>query len=290
MTVAVAVHPRRGAGRVYVHAEPSAEVARWILTQGAEGKARRTVLERRTTLARMERDLGCPAVDADAEQVTEWIGRNRSQRSAITVASDLSKVRAFYRWALAAGLRADDPTILIKAPRRPRRQPRPITDAQYWRLVDAATSLELRAMLLLAGLAGLRVHEVAKMHGRDIDHDARTLTVTGKGGHRHTVPVHPEILAVAARMPRGYWFPSQRSRHLGGREVSQRIRLHMIACRVPGTPHALRHYFCTELVDRGADLRVVQELARHSQLSTTAQYVGVADTRKRAAIDTLTRR
>ena len=147
------------------------------------------------------------------------------------------------------------------------------------------------ALTMIAGLAGLRVHEVAKMHGRDIDHDARTLTVTGKGGHRHTVPVHPEILAVAAKMPfAGYWFPSQRSRHLGGREVSQRIRLHMIACRVPGTPHALRHYFCTELVERGADLRVVQELARHSQLSTTAQYVGVADTRKRAAIDTLTRR
>ena len=80
---------------------------------------------------------------------------------------------------------------------------------------------------------------------------------------------------------------SQRGRHLGGRTVSQRIRLHMIACRVPGTPHALRHYFCTQLVERGADLRVVQELARHSQLSTTACYVGTTDDRKRAALEML---
>lgn len=289
MSAALAVHPRRGEGRVYVHAEPSAEVARWLRVQDAEGKARRTVLERRTTLARMERDLGCPAVAADAEQVTDWVGRDRSRRSAITVGSDLSKVRAFYRWALLAGLRADDPTVLIKAPRRPRRQPRPISSAQYWTLVGAAPTTSLRAMLLLAGLAGLRVHEVAKFHGRDLCRETGVLTVTGKGGHQHTLPAHPEILVVARTMPTGYWFPSQRGRHVGGRQVSQLIRLHMIACHVGGTPHALRHFFCTALVEHGADLRVVQELARHSQLSTTAQYVGVADARKRTAIETLSR-
>ncbi len=69
--------------------------------------------------------------------------------------------------------------------------------------------------------------------------------------------------------------------------MSQRIRLQMIACRVPGTPHCLRHFFGTELVARGTGLRVVQELMRHSQLSTTAIYIGAADTRKRMAIDML---
>lgn len=268
----------------------SAEAARWIVVQQAEGKTRRTVLERRSTLARLERDLGAPALAARAEDVVAWIGRNPSRRSAVTIGSDLSKIRAFYRWAAITGLRPDDPTAHVKAPRRPRRQPRPISDEQFWRLVDAAQdNTVLRAMILLAGLAGLRVHEIAKLQARDIDHDGQTLTITGKGGHRATVPAHPEILAIAATMPTGYWFPSQRARHLGGREVSQRIRLHMIRCHVPGTPHALRHYFCTQLVERGADLRVVQELARHSQLSTTAQYVAVTDARKRTAIDTLNR-
>lgn len=265
----------------------SSAVTRFITVQRAEGKSNRTVLERRATLRRLERDLGCAAIDAEVEPVTEWLGR--PGRSATTIASDLSKIRAFYRWATLAGLRADDPTRWVKAPRRPRRQPRPITDQQFWRLVNDAPTRELRAMLLLAGLAGLRVHEVARFSGRDLDAEAQTITVVGKGGHQAVIPAHPEILAIARRMPRGFWFPSQRDDHLGGRTVSQRLRLHMIRCRVQGTAHALRHYFCTQLVARGADLRVVQELARHSQLSTTAIYVGVADERKRAAIDTLGR-
>lgn len=267
----------------------SPEVARWVTVQYAEGKSRRTVLERRSTLARLERDLG-PALAAPADEVVAWIARTPQQRTAVTIGADLSKLRAFYRWCLLTGLRADDPTAHVKAPRRPRRTPRPVSDANFWKL-DTATADDpaLRAMVRLAGLAGLRVHEVARFHARELDTEAATITVTGKGGHRHTIPAHPAIIEHARRMPaRGYWFPSQRGRHLGGRTVSQRLRLHMIRNGVPGTAHCLRHYFCTELVTRGADLRVVQELARHSQLSTTAIYVAVADTRLRAAIDTLT--
>ena len=134
---------------------------------------------------------------------------------------------------------------------------------------------------------GLRVSEVARMHGNLIDPDARTLRVRGKGGHELVMPAHPRVLALARRMPTGYWFPSQRGRHLGGRTVSQRIRLHMIRNRVQGTAHSLRHFFCTTLVEHGADLRVVQELARHSQLSTTAVYVAASDTRQRAALESI---
>jgi len=134
-------------------------------------------------------------------------------------------------------------------------------------------------LIRLAGLGGLRVHEVA--------HSTRT-TSTGKRG-----PLRSRAQVATSR-----WSPPTRpfsrtrsgcraatgSRpaclHIGGRTVSQRIRPHMIVSHVPGTPHWLRRYFGTELVKRGADLRVVQELMRHSQLSTTALYIGVADSRK----------
>jgi site-specific recombinase XerD len=125
------------------------------------------------------------------------------------------------------------------------------------------------------------------MNGNQLDTESRTIVIRGKGDAEYVLPAHQAVLDIADRMPRGYWFPSQRARHIGGRTVSERIKLHMIVCRVPGTPHCLRHYFGTELVDRGADLRVVQELMRHSQLSTTAAYVATNDTRKRAAIDLL---
>jgi site-specific recombinase XerD len=175
----------------------------------------------------------------------------------------------------------------IKAAKRPKRAPRPISDRSFLRLLAESSDTDLTAMLLLAGYQGLRVSEIARMHGNLIDHDARTLRIRGKGGHEYVVPIHRRVLAHARRMPRGWWFPSQRGQHLGGRTISQRIRLHMIACRVAGTPHSLRHYFCTELVERGADLRVVQELARHSQLSTTAIYVAATDTRQRLALEML---
>lgn len=285
MTAALRLVP--DVGRAYPRATTSPEVERWITVQTAEGKAKRTIQDRRTTMARFERDTGTSAIEATDVQVTAWLARDPDRRVAISIASDLSKLRAFYRWALLAGMRGDDPTAHIKAPRRPRSQPRPVTPEQFWRLIDQAHNRDLRAMLLLAGLAGLRVHEVAKFHGRDLDTEAATITVVGKGGHLAVLPAHPLIVEQAKVMPLSYWFPSQRGRHLERRTVWQRIRLHMIRCRVPGTPHCLRHFFGTELVSQGSDLRVVQELMRHSQLSTTAVYVGVADGRKRAAIETL---
>lgn len=265
---------------------PSSTLNDWRSSMIASGLARRTIAERIRTLTRFESDMAVPVLAADHFQIADWIsGRDVS---ASTMSSYHSMLKAFFSWAQTAALRADQPMAKIKAPRRPKRSPRPISHAAFERLLEAAHGDDtLTAMLLLAGYQGLRVSEVARMDGRLIDPEARTILTFGKGGTELINPVHPRVLAQARRMPRGFWFPSQRGRHLGGRTVSQRIRLHMIACRVPGTPHALRHYFCTQLVERGADLRVVQELARHSQLSTTAAYVATTDARKRAALEML---
>lgn len=264
----------------------SSTLMQWRSAMMAAGLARRTITERLRTLARFESEMKVPALIADHFALADWISGQDVGTAAKTAYH--SMLKCFFAWAVTTELRGDNPMLKIKAAKRPRRSPRPISDAAFQRMIETAEGNdELTAMLLLAGLQGLRVSEIARMHSRQLDTDARMITVLGKGGHELSNPAHRKVLAHARKMPRGYWFPSQRGRHLGGRTVSQRIRLHMIACRVPGTPHAFRHYFCTELVERGADLRVVQELARHSQLSTTAVYVATNDTRKRAALEML---
>ncbi|QMU22480.1 tyrosine-type recombinase/integrase [Gordonia rubripertincta] len=253
----------------------------------AEGKSNRTVKDRRIVLRRFERDIGTPVLAATTGQCAEWLGRD--DLAPVTRSVYHSILSAFFRWAISVGLREDNPLTPIKAAKRPRRQPRPVSLDQYKRLlVNAVGDHTMTAMLLLAGLQGLRVHEVARFQARHLDVEARTLEVIGKGGASYVLPASPQLIAHAAHMPMsGFWFPSQRGRHLGGRTVSERIHIHMIRSRVPGTPHCLRHFFGTQLVSNGADLRVAQELLRHSSLQTTAIYVAASDDRKRWAIDNL---
>ncbi|MDF3280942.1 tyrosine-type recombinase/integrase [Gordonia sp. N1V] len=261
-------------------------VERWIATLRAEGKSNRTIRERRTIMRRFERDAGTPALAATTEQIADWLGRD--DLATVTKSAYHSVMKNFYAWCLLSQLREDHPMATIRAARRPRRQPRPITRKQFDRLVDgAAGDRVMLAMILLHGLAGLRVHEIARFQSRHLDVEGRTIEVTGKGGATYVLPAHPMIVEIARWMPRGYWFPSQRARHLGGRTVTERIHLHMLRCKVPGTPHCLRHFYGTQLVESGADLRVVQELMRHSSLATTAIYTAVSDVRKREAIERL---
>lgn len=260
------------------------EIERWIVHLHAEGKSTRTIKDRRIVLTRFQRDLGKPIVQATTMEVAEWLGRD--DLSQVTKSVYHSMLKGFYSWTIDCGLREDNPVLHIRAAKRPPRQPRPITMDQFNRL-RATEDLGLRAMVLLGALQGFRVHEIARFHGSHLDPEARTIQVKGKGGATYLLPAHPAVLEMARSMPTGYWFPSQRGPHIGGRTVTQRIRLHMIREGVPGTPHCLRHFYGTELVRGGADLRVAQELLRHSSLQTTAIYVATTDERKRAAIDGL---
>ncbi len=263
----------------------SSALHQWRQSMIAAGLSPRTIAERIRTVGRVEKHLGCPILSADSFQLADWIAHD--DVSAATRAARHSILTSFFKWAAIVGLRTDNPMTAIKAARRPKNAPRPISDAAMARLLAESSDPQLTAMLILGGYQGLRVSEIARMRGDLIDPDSRTIRVRGKGGHVIVLPVHPRVLAIARRMPRGYWFPSQRGQHLGGRTISQRLRLHMIRCRVGGTAHSLRHRFCTSMVERGVDIRVVQELARHAQLSTTALYVAATDARQRAALEIL---
>lgn len=253
----------------------------WSVRMYAEGLSKRTVKDRVYTMRRLERDLATPALVATTPQLAEWLARD--DIATVTRSVYHSHLRAFYRYTQSAGHRADNPMAPIRAARRPKRHPRPISVAQYETLRDTADPA-MRAMIMLAALAGLRVAEIARFHSRQLDASTGLIEITGKGGSTFLIPAHPDLVAHSRRMPAGYWFPSQRARHIGGRTVSERMRLFMLRHGVQATPHALRHTFATQLLERGADLRVVQELMRHATVATTANYTAITDVRKREAI------
>ena len=254
-----------------------------IYMRGA-GLSARWIKDSLSTLRQLERNA-----DASIESVTEldvsrFIGRENlspNSRSAY-----FGQIAAFFKWY---GQR-DGRNVMVnlRRPKVPRSEPRPLTDAQLQRLLCVRMHRRTRVMILLAALAGLRVHEVAKVRGEDVDLAEKTLHVTGKGGHRASVPMHPLLVDAAQTMPRiGWWFPAGAVRpgeHARSKSVSQIIGLAMKRAEVPGTPHALRHWYGTALVSSGSDLRTTQTLLRHASLQTTQMYTAVSDDRRSAAV------
>lgn len=142
-------------------------------------------------------------------------------------------------------------------------------------------------MVLLAALAGLRVHEIAKIRGEDIDREKATLAVIGKGNKRAVIPLHPILLELTETMPDvGYWFTpwDKPDEPITGKSCGQAISRAMKRAAVDGSAHQLRHWYGTNLLESGADLRTVQELMRHESLATTQIYTRVTSERRRAAI------
>lgn len=241
----------------------------------------RTINERVTTIERLTSWLGIDPIHADSEQLQDWLAHGDWAPS--TRATYYGHLRAFYGYLHRQGLRTDDPTASMGKPKRPRAIPHPVADAHMPRLLAVKMWPTTRMMILLAALAGLRAHEIAKVHGRDVDLIGQTLRITGKGGFTSTIPLHPLIVQEAADFPKGgYWFPSptKASRPILGQSVSNRIAETMRRAGVPGSAHGLRHWFGTTLVDGGVDLRVAQELLRHQSLATTQIYIQTSDQRK----------
>ncbi|MET8318245.1 tyrosine-type recombinase/integrase [Rhodococcus erythropolis] len=226
---------------------------------------------------------GVELTSARAIDVSRFLGRpHLSPASRYTYYGYL---HSFYKWFAANG--GHNPMAELRRPRMPRSVPRGVSDDQLVRLLEVRMRLRTLAMVMLAAYAGLRVHEIAKFRGEDINLHDRTIHVTGKGGHSATLPMHPKLVEIAERMPSaGWWFPanSRGNGHVLPRSVSDIIKNAMVRAKVPGSAHSLRHWFGTTLVHSGADLRTAQTLLRHASLATTERYTAVSDSRRTDAV------
>lgn len=197
------------------------------------------------------------------------------QLSASSHNSALSHLRGFYRWAIRDGLTTRDPTLLVDRVRVPRRERgRPIGDDDLAVALDLA-DLELRAMLLLGALGGLRCCEIAELQWADLT--PSHMLVRGKGGHERRIPVHSEVARAVFDLERTdrYVF-AMRARHRANR-ISQRLNRFLHDCGITATAHQLRHWYGTKTYDRSKDLRVVSELMGHSSSATTTIYVRASE-------------
>jgi site-specific recombinase XerD len=262
-------------------------VAEWQTWQFAQSLSARTVAERTAAVMRCAQWTAAAPDTLRPQQIAAWLaeGGDWSARTRWTYHSALT---AWFRWLERQEYLAVNPMDKIGSPRRPRSEPRPVSDSNMRRLLRLPMHRRTRAMMLLASLQGLRVHEVAKVKAEHLDLIARTIIVAGKGGVTATLPLHHLVIEHAYLMPRrGFWFPGPDRGHQRRESISGTIKEAMVRAGVAGSAHQLRHWFGTALVKAGVDLRTTQELMRHQNLASTAIYTAVADEQRAKGIQLL---
>jgi len=225
-----------------------------------------------------------------------WMSRGLAEGvKTSTAARRLSGLRRFYRFLLREGLIAEDPTLRIDSPRLPRRLPDSLTEDEVEALLaepDPELPIELRdrAMLEILYGCGLRVSELTQLRVDQVNLRQGVVRVTGKGSKERLVPLGEEALdwlqqyMNGARVellkgrPSDALFPGNRPIAMTRQTFWHRIKLYAsrVGINKHLSPHTLRHAFATHLLNHGADLRVVQMLLGHSDLSTTQIYTHVA--------------
>jgi integrase/recombinase XerC len=243
--------------------------------------------------------------DFDHLNIRAFLGDlHRRGNSRASAARKLAAVRAFGRYLRREGLMEGDPAALVGTPKREQRLPAHLGEAEISRLLEMPDPSHPlgrrdRAILELFYASGLRLSELVGLDLEDVNLGSRVVRVLGKGRKERIVPFNRtteaalrawlkdwEGLALATPGPQrstGKKRPAQplflnyQGRRLSTRSVDRLVRKYVAACstRLGISPHALRHSFATHLLQRGADLRAIQELLGHARLSTTQRYTHV---------------
>ena len=247
---------------------------------------------------------------AERSDVDAWLASLAAEGlAASSSARRLSAVRQFHKFLAGENLRTDDPTRIVASPRARRPLPKVLSIDEVDRLLklaeaeaeapeasDAARAEAQRLYLLLELLyaTGMRVSELVGLKRGAVMRDASYLTVRGKGGKERIVPLtdraRDAVRAYLAVLPPGTWlFPADGKSGFLARQVFARAlkglaaRAGISAARV--SPHVLRHAFASHLLAGGADLRVVQTLLGHADISTTQIYTHVLDEKLRTLVE-----
>jgi len=223
------------------------------------------------------------------------------QHSRRTIARKLSCLRSFFRFLCREGRLSHNPAEAIPTPRLDKRLPSFLDEQQATRLLAAPPTarwqgLRDRAILETLYSTGMRVSELVGLNREDVDEISGTLVVRGKGKKERLCPIGETairaIRVYLAKRPKKLRVPyalfvSQKLTRLTVRQVDRLLVRYVSQAQLPDSisPHSLRHSYATHLLDRGADLRSVQELLGHASLSTTQLYTHVTAQRLKKVYD-----
>jgi integrase/recombinase XerD len=276
------------------------------------------------TLASYRRDMtkydiflsthGTDAIHVGSETIRAYLAYLEDQGfAASSAARGLSALRQFHQYLFSEGIRSDDPTGAIDGPRRPVRLPTVLSEKEVEKLLETArTAVEmagignrdrlrrarLNTLVEMLYATGLRVSELVSLPSAALRGEARFFTVRGKGGHERMVPLTEKAREAATRylalraeadLGGGPWlFPSfGKSGHLTRQAFARDLKDLAVSVGISAakvSPHVLRHAFASHLLQNGADLRVVQQLLGHADISTTQIYTHVLEERLRTLV------
>jgi integrase/recombinase XerD len=276
-------------GRVRADALDAFCDALWL----EDGLAQNTIAAYRADLEQLQAFLGGDLVRADPAALYRFMASRKGRAS--SAARRLSSLKRFYQYCLRERHIDADPTLKLDPPKRAPRFPKTLSEADVEALLAApaagtAMGLRDRAMLELLYATGLRVSELVGLKTLQVNLDSGVVRVMGKGSKERLVPLGEEAVDWIAR-----YVKEARSELAGKREpealfvtargagMTRQAFWHLIrrygVRAIPGkslSPHVLRHAFATHLINHGADLRVVQMLLGHADISTTQIYTHVA--------------
>lgn len=252
---------------------------------------------------------------ADSRDLAAYLGDlARRGFQPTSQARRLSSMRQFYKFLYAEGLRTDDPTAILDSPKKARPLPKFLSVEEVGRLLTLAEEeanlagpgqpgrLRLLALIELLYATGMRVSELVALPARVLAEEGRFLMVRGKGNKERLVPLSRTAIAALTRYgamaavergdkePSPFLFPAaSKEGHLPRQVFARELKDLAVRAGLPAagvSPHVLRHAFASHLLANGADLRVVQELLGHSDISTTQIYTHVLDERLRELVQT----
>lgn len=240
--------------------------------------------------------------DVTAQHLSDYLAhRKRAGLAAASIKAEAIALRIFFRFHVARGHLRDDPAAFLSIPRVERYLPDTLNLPQIEKLIAAVgendpLALRNRAMFELLYASGLRVSELCNARLENIDLDEGWIRVTGKGGKTRMVPVGGKARDAIARYLRSERptlvaartgaeiFLSQRGRKLTPARIWQLVKQYATIAGIETNvyPHLMRHSFATHLLSNGADLRIIQELLGHADISTTEIYTHVDQKRLKA--------